>query len=331
MRSTRLGKSGLRVSRLALGTMTFGQWTTEKEAFAIMDKAVEMGINLFDTADIYDGTSAPAGNGVTEEVIGRWFAQGGGRRDYVVLGTKVHGAMVPVLPLDPNCRRGLNARKIIRGCEASLRRLQTDRIDLYQLHHVDRECPAEEWIDAMTTLRRQGKIYYVGSSNFAGWDIATACLTAKSLQSPSLVSEQSVYNLTNRTIELEVLPACRHHGLGLLVWSPLAQGLLAGALSRAARGHTHRTHVTNMMEIKRVQLEAYEQICREFGEHPANVGLAWLLANPVVTAPIIGARTADHLAELCRAVEIDLGTDVLAKLDKIFPGPGGEAPVAYAW
>lgn len=273
MRYTRLGQSGLRVSRLALGTMTFGQWTTEKEAFAIMDKAVEMGINLFDTADIYDGTSAPAGSGLTEEVIGRWFALGGGRRDFVILATKVHGATGSSFSSDPNRLRGLSVRKIIRGCEASLRRLQTDRIDLYQLHHVDRECPADEWIDAMAILRRQGKIYYVGSSNFAGWDIATACLTAKTLQSPCLVSEQSVYNLTNRTIELEVLPAGRHYGLGVLVWSPLAQGLLAGVLKWAAGGHTHRAHVTKMMETKRAQLEPYEQLCRELGENPANVEL----------------------------------------------------------
>ena len=331
MRYTRLGQSGLRVSRLALGTMTFGQWTTEKEAFAIMDKAVEMGINLFDTADIYDGTSAPAGNGLTEEVIGRWFSLGGGRRDYVVLATKVHGAMVPVLPSDPNCRRGLNARKIIRGCEASLRRLQTDRIDLYQLHHVDRECPVHEWLDAMTTLQRQGKIYYVGSSNFAGWDIATACLSAEIRNNPRLICEQSIYNLTNRMVELEVLPACRHFGLGMIPWSPLAQGLLSGAVAKAVSGHRNRPHVEKMLAEKHDQVVSYEQFCRAIGEDPANVALAWLLANPEVTAPVIGPRTPKQLVDSIRAVEMKLTDEMMKQLDLIFPGPNGEAPNAYAW
>ncbi|MSU70651.1 MAG: aldo/keto reductase [Opitutaceae bacterium] len=323
---THLGRAGVRVSRLCLGTMNFGPQTTEADSFAIMDKAVELGLNFFDTANSYGGSISL---GLTESIIGRWFAQGGGRRDYVVLATKVYGQMFDQRP-DPNLDRGLSARKIIQGCEHSLRRLQTDRIDLYQMHHVDRTCPLDEWLDAMETLRQQGKIYYVGSSNFAGWDIATACLTAQHTHRPELVSEQSVYNLANRAVEFEVLPACRHYGVGVIPWSPLAGGLLGGVLAKAATGRRASATIEQKVAQKRSQLEAYEKCCRQLGEQPANVGLAWLLANPAVTAPIIGPRTMDQLTGALRAIELKLGDEVLKNLDAIFPGPG-EAPAAYAW
>lgn len=328
MQHVSLGRSGLKVSRLCLGTMNFGPFTPEAEAFAIMDRAMELGVNFFDTADVY---GRKRGEGVTENILGRWFAQGGGRRDYVVLATKVYGFMDRPERPDPNLERGLSARKIIAGCEASLRRMQTDCIDILQMHHIDRSCPFDEIWTAFETLQRQGKVVYVGSSNFAGWDIATASLTARQRHHVGLVSEQSLYNLTARTIELEVIPACRHFGLGLIPWSPLAGGLLGGVLAKAAAGRRAAEQVQKQIEEKRPQLERYEALCGELGHPPGDVALAWLLAQPAVTAPIIGPRTMDQLTDAVRACEVSLDADALAKLDAVFPGPGGSAPEAYAW
>lgn len=328
MNYTHMGRSGLKVSRLCLGTMNFGPFTSEADSFAIMDEAVEAGINFFDTADVY---GRQQGEGVTEKILGRWLAQGGERRDRVVLATKVFGSMHPKDRPDANLDRGLSARKIIRCCENSLRRLQTDFIDLYQMHHVDRECPWDEIWQAMETLQRQGKILYVGSSNFAGWDIATACQEARRRHHYGLCSEQSVYSLAQRAVELEVVPACRHYGLGLIPWSPLAGGLLGGALKKHESGRRSGAPFTERVERHKAQLEAYEGLCSEIGEEAGTVGLAWLLHNPVVTAPIIGPRTSAQLKGACRAAELRLTKETLAKLDEIWPGPGGEAPQAYAW
>ena len=327
----RLGKHGVLVSNICLGTMNFGWHTNEKDSFAIMDRALELGINFFDTADVY-GRQAD-NTGVTEEIIGRWFAQGGGRREAVVLATKVFNPANQKgdRPEPNHDQRNLSAVKIMRHAEGSLRRLQTDVIDLYQMHHVDRECPWDETWQAFNSLVKQGKVIYVGSSNFAGWDIATACQEASKRGMTGLVSEQSVYNLSNRTVELEVVPACRHYGMGLIPWSPLAGGLLAGALEKAREGRRTREGFDEQVETHRKQLEQYEALCKKIGETPAAVGLAWLLHNPVVTAPIIGPRTVDQLESAVRAAELKLDDETLAKLDEIWPGPGGEAPKAYAW
>jgi aryl-alcohol dehydrogenase-like predicted oxidoreductase len=323
-----LGRTGCKVSPLCLGTMNFGPQTPEPDAYAIMDRALAHGINFWDTADVY---GQQRGLGVTESILGRYFAQGGGRREQVVLATKVYGFMDPEGKPDPNLARGLSARKIIAGCEASLRRLQTSYLDLYQMHHVDRDCPVDELLSAFATLIRQGKIIYVGSSNFAGWDIATFNSAARHQHQLGLVSEQSVYNLSNRTIELEVIPACRHYGLGLIPWSPLGGGLLGGVLQKAATGRRSSEAVQKRVEEKRPQLEAFEALAKGLGESPANVALAWLLHNPVVTAPIIGPRTLAQLNDSIRATEIKLTPETLKRLDTLFPGPGGEAPNAYAW
>ncbi len=323
MQYTHLGRTGLQVSRLCLGTMNFGPQTSEADSFVIMDRALEHGINFFDTANVY---GFHLGAGVTEEIIGRWFAQGGGRRDKVVLATKVYATMGEW----PN-QRGLSAYHIIRACEDSLRRLQTDRIDLYQMHHIERSTPWEEIWQAMETLVQQGKVIYVGSSNFAGWDIATAQAAAKERHFMGLVSEQSVYNLSNRMIELEVIPACRHYGLGLIPYSPLGGGLLGGALQQVTEGRRASERLQQQVERHRSQLEAYEALCREIGEEPATVALAWLLHNPAVTAPIIGPRTVEQLDGTLRALDVSLSDEVLQRLDEIWPGPGGEAPMAYAW
>jgi aryl-alcohol dehydrogenase-like predicted oxidoreductase len=318
-----LGRAGVRVSRLCLGTMNFGPHTEEADSHRIMDRALEHGINFFDTANVYGWRR---GEGVTEQIIGRWFAQGGGRREKVVLATKVYGDMGDW----PNTSR-LSALHIKRACEGSLRRLQTDYIDVYQMHHIDRETPWEEIWEAMEQLRREGKILYVGSSNFAGWHIARAQEQARQRAFMGLVSEQSLYNLMARTVELEVIPACREYGLGLIPWSPLAGGLLGGALRKAEQGRRASADMQRRIQENRAKLEAYEAFCGELGEDPANVALAWLLHNPVVTAPIIGPRTVEQLDGSLRALEIRLGEDALQRLHEIFPGPGKPAPEAYAW
>jgi aryl-alcohol dehydrogenase-like predicted oxidoreductase len=327
MEHVHLGRSGLKVSPLCLGTMNFGPHTTEPDSFAIMDRALELDINFFDTADVYGWKK---GEGATEQILGRWFAQGGGRRERVVLATKVFGDMEHPASPDANLKRGLSARKIIRECEASLRRLQTDWIDLYQMHHVDRECPPDEIWQAMETLVAQGKILYVGSSNFAGWDIATAQQTASHRHFVGLVSEQSVYSLVNRTVELEVLPACRHYGLGVIPWSPLAGGLLGGALGKQAAGRRSGEEFAKTVQEKRAQLEPFEALCKEIGEEPANVGLAWLLHNPAVTAPIIGPRTIEQVDGALRALEIEITKEIRAEIDAIFPALR-PSPEGHAW
>ena len=323
MKYTYLGRTGLKVSRFCLGTMNFGPQTSEEDSHAIMDRALELGINFFDTANVYGWKK---GEGVTEQIIGRWLAQGGGRRGKIVLATKVYNEMGD----GPN-DRGLSAYHIRQACEDSLRRLQTDHIDLYQMHHIQRETPWEEIWQAMEQLVREGKVLYVGSSNFAGWHIARAQGEAKARDFMGLVSEQSLYNLNARSIELEVIPAVREYGLGLIPWSPLGGGLLGGALKKASKGRRSSERIQKAVEEHREQLEAYEALCDELGEAPANVALAWLLQNPAVTAPIIGPRTLEQLDGTLRALEIELSEETLDRLDEIWPGPGGEAPEAYAW
>jgi aryl-alcohol dehydrogenase-like predicted oxidoreductase len=288
-----------------------------------MDKALELGINFFDTANVYGWKT---GEGLTEQIVGRWFAQGGGRRERVAIATKVYGNMGDW----PNQSR-LSALHIRQAVEGSLKRLQTDHLDLYQMHHVDRLTPWEEIWEAMETLVRQVKVIYVGSSNFAGWNIAQANEIARSRHFMGLVSEQSLYNLKDRMIELEVIPACRGYGLGLIPWSPLAGGLLGGVLLKIKEGRRASDRLKREIEEKRSTLETWEAYCKDLGEKPADVALAWLLHNPAVTAPIIGPRTLDQLTGTLRALKIKLDKAARKKLDEIWPGPGGEAPEAYAW
>jgi aryl-alcohol dehydrogenase-like predicted oxidoreductase len=323
MQFTHLGRTGLRVSRICLGTMNFGPETDEPTSFSIMDSALEAGINFFDSANVYGRSK---GRGATEEIVGRWFAQGGGRREKVVLATKLYGDMGDW----PNEGK-LSALNIRRACDASLKRLQTDYIDLYQMHHIDRGTGWDEIWEAMEVLRAQGKILYVGSSNFAGWHIAKAQAAAALRHFMGLVSEQSHYNLLTRQIELEVLPAAEDYGLGVIPWSPLASGLLGGVVRKEREGsRRYGDNVKRTLETKRPQLEAYEDLCAEAGEEPGTVGLAWLLTRPAVTGPIVGPRTAEHLDSAVHAVDVTLDDKVLARLDEIFPGHR-TAPEDYAW
>ncbi len=318
-----LGRTGLLVSRLCLGTMNFGPHASESQSFAVMDKALELGVNFFDTADVYGWKK---GEGVTEQILGKWFAQGGHRREQVILATKVYGEMG-----NAKFDRGLSAVHIRRAAEESLRRLKTDHIDLYQMHHIERTTPWDEIWQAMELLVAQGKVIYVGSSNFAGWDIATANQVASRRHFLGLVSEQSKYSLACRHIELEVLPCCRHYGLGVIPWSPLDGGLLGGVLAGAKEGRRGAEGMQKRIAGIRPQLEKWEGLCKDLGEKPADVALAWLLSNPVITSPIIGPRTMEQLTGAMRALEIKLTDETLQRIDAIWPGPGGEAPKAYAW
>jgi NDP-hexose C3-ketoreductase / dTDP-4-oxo-2-deoxy-alpha-D-pentos-2-ene 2,3-reductase len=337
---THLGRSGVSVSRICLGTMNFGSYTEPADAHTIMNYALEHGVNFFDTANTY---GRPRAEGVTESIIGDWFAAAPGRRDKVVLATKLYGGKGD-WPND----RFLSAVNIRQACEASLRRLQTDHIDLYQMHHVDRQTSWEEIWEALTVLRTQGKVIYFGSSNFAGWHIARAQEAARRHGAFGIVSEQSLYNLAERTVELEVLPACEGYGLGVLPWSPLHGGLLGGILARQAAeqapggaaeapagrssgGRSSHGRAAEIIGNRREQVAAYEAFCAELGMPPAEVALAWLLHQPAVTAPIAGPRTLDQFEHALHAAAVKLDEKALTRLDEIFPGPGGAAPEAYAW
>ncbi|MCE7080558.1 aldo/keto reductase [Streptomyces sp. ST2-7A] len=316
MRYVNLGRTALRVSPICLGTLNLGVRTTREEGLALMDRALEEGVNFFDTANHYGWQ---VHKGFTEELIGEWFARGGGRRERVVLGTKVFHPMTD-LPNDG----GLSARHIIASCEASLRRLRTDCIDLFQMHHIDRTAPWQEVWQAMETLVRQGKIRYVGSSNFAGWHLAAAQGEAGRRNFLGIVSEQCVYNLVTRHAEMELIPAARAHGIGVLAWSPLHGGLLGGALAKLRRG----TAVKSAQGRAQVALEhhtdtiaSYEKFCAELGREPADVAHSWLLSRPGVTAAVIGPRTTDHLTRALTALDDPLDAEVSTHLDELFPPP----------
>ena len=321
---THLGRSGLTVSRLCLGTMNFGTQTSEEDSFAIMDSAHANGINYFDTANRYGGDAV--GPGGTESILGRWFAKGGGRREKTVLATKLYGAMGDW----PN-ENGLSALNIRRALDASLKRLQTDYVDVYQFHHIDRTTPWDEIWQAMETAVAQGKILYAGSSNFAGWHIATAQAEARKRGFVGLVSEQSLYNLLQRTIELEVIPAAVENGLGLIPWSPLNGGLLGGVIRKQNEGKRRlEGRAADDLVANRDAIEAYEALADELGIQPGDLGLAWLLHQPAVTAPIVGPRTSEQLDAALRALDVRLEQSTLDRLDEIFPGHK-TAPEDYAW
>ena len=327
-----MGKANVRVSTICLGTMHFGPKTEEKEAFAIMDRALDMGINFFDTANVYGGS------GRTEEIIGRWLHQGGGRRERVVLATKVYGQMVPGETVPPNEERGISLYKVRRHVEDSLRRLKTDHIDLYQVHHIDRHIsPAEYWT-TFDTLVADGKVLYTGTSNFPGWGLAKYQMAAEQRGSIGIVSEQAQYNLLSRYPELEVIPAAQEFGIGIMVYMPVAGGLLTGKAQFVPGSRTQS--VENEYGIgPRLyeQLAQFSELCREIGESEHVVATAWTLANPGVYSAIVGVRTLAHLDGLDRASELRLSDETLARLNEIFhinsgrPLRSGPAPEAFAW
>ncbi|GHF90774.1 aldo/keto reductase [Streptomyces filamentosus] len=329
MEYTQLGRTGLKVSRLVLGTMNFGPQTDEATSHDIMDAALDAGLNFFDTANVYGWGE---NKGRTEEIIGSWFAKGDGRRDRTVLATKVYGNMGPDGEAWPNHDK-ISALNIRRAVDASLKRLGTDYIDLYQFHHVDRSTPFDEVWQAIDVLIRQGKILYAGSSNFPGYKIAQANEAAARRGMVGLVSEQCLYNLFERRAEMEVIPAAQEYGLGVIPWSPLHGGLLGGVLKKETEGRRRtegRAAETLADPAKRARFQAYEDLLDKHGLAPGEVGLAWLLTRPGVTGPIVGPRTPEQLAGALRALELDLPDELLAELDAIFPGPG-PSPEAFAW
>ncbi len=325
MQYRKFGRTGLSISPIGLGTVNFSWLTNEADSFAILDKALERGVNFIDTSNNYNA-------GQTEALLGRWFAQGG-RREQTVLATKVFSPPMEWGSKDvakrtgswvgPN-ERGLSAKNIRNACEASLKRLQTDHIDVYQMHHVDRGTPWEEIWQAFELLVQQGKVLYVGSSNFAAWHIAQAQELARQRPFMGLVSEQSLYNLARRTVELEVIPACLSYGLAFLPYSPLGGGALGVTPGSNEKGRRSSIQQSD-------KLVAYQQFCASIGHSPADVALAWLARQPGVTAPIIGPRTLAQFDTSCAALDIALDDDAMARLDELFPGPGGAAPEAYAW
>jgi aryl-alcohol dehydrogenase-like predicted oxidoreductase len=343
---TSLGRTGLKVSRICLGTMNFGSKTSEEESHRIMDRALELGINFFDTADRYGGE---AGVGATESIIGRWLERTG-NRDRIVLATKFFG------PMGSGANdEGLSAYHMRQAADASLTRLRTDRIDLYQMHHIDRGLPHpasnkeylggdpanlvypphvkpgapwDEIWQGYDRLIASGKVIYAGSSNFAAWNIAQANERARARNMLGLVSEQSKYSLMTRDIELEVVPVCRDYGVGIIPWSPLAGGALAGDLHGDPTGRRAGREYDRRTTRQRVDLAA---LAGKLGEEPAVVALAWLLHNPAVTAPIVGPRTVAQLESSVRAVDVVLGHRTMERLGRIFRGPANQAPEAYAW
>lgn len=322
MQYAKLGRSGLMVSRLCLGTMNFGAITSEKESFKIMNRALELGIIFFDTANVYGGKK---GEGITEKIIGKWLEENRERRDKIVLATKVYGEMGGGIN-----EKYLSAYHIKKACEDSLKRLKTDHIDLYQMHHIHRETPWDEIWQAMEQLIREGKILYVGSSNFAGWDIATANEEARRRKLLGLISEQSKYNLFNRKIEREMIPACNYYGVGIIPWSPLEGGLLGGVIKTLGEGRRNKDEIINKLKNNREQIEKWENFCDDFGEDPASTALSWLLSQPGITSAIIGPRTLQQLETSLRTLEINFDEESLLKLDVIFP-PAGKSPQYYAW
>jgi aryl-alcohol dehydrogenase-like predicted oxidoreductase len=332
MQYAKLGRSNMSVSKICLGTMHFGGPTPEDEAFRIMDKACEMGINFFDTANVYGGKS---GRGASEEIIGRWFQQGNGRRDQVVLSTKVYGDMTDTGL--PNEARGISSYKVRRHAADSLRRLQTDRIDLYQIHHIDLGISLEEFWTTFERLISDGDVLYMGTSNFPGWGLAKYQMYAWQHGLVGFVSEQAQYNLLNRYPEMEVIPAAREFGIGLIPYMPLAGGLLTGKQKSVEGSRTAQVEGEYGMKVDNQQFEDFNTFCNEVGEAPYVVAIAWTLANPAVSSAIVGVRTVGHLDGLDRAAELQLTSEQMARLNEIFdinkgrPLRGSEAPFAFAW
>jgi len=316
-----LGRSALRVSALCLGTMNFGPRTDEQESFSILDEALAMGINFIDTANQYGGH---LGVGTTETLLGKWLKQEPSRRHRIVLATKVHEPMS-----DDVNDRGLSARHIQMACDASLKRLEVDHIHLYQFHHIDHAAPMEEIWQATDRLIAQGKITYLGSSNFPGWKIAQVGEQARASRRLGLISEQSLYNLIERRAELEVIPAAREYGLGVITWSPLASGLLAGPpVGETGRRQSEAVSMARAARLE--QLSRFEQLCADLGETPSAVALSWTLHQPGIAATIIGPGSREQLVSVSHLPELTLDRGVLERLDAIFP-PCGPAPEAYAW
>jgi aryl-alcohol dehydrogenase-like predicted oxidoreductase len=316
-----LGRTGIRVSPLCLGCMMFGGRTSPGESERIIDRAIDAGINFLDTANVYN-------DGRSEEAVGDALRKNG-HRHHIVLATKVHGNMHKNDRLDPN-QAGNSRRQIIEQCEASLRRLKTDWIDLYQIHRPQPECPIDETLRALDDLVRSGKVRYVGSSTFAAWQVVESLWVSKEYGLNRFVTEQPPYNLLDRQIERELLPALKSYGFGVIPWSPLAGGFLSGKYQRKGAQPEGRfqdgTHMRApaLLNSDRAfdAVEALEGLAREKGYSVSQLAIGWTLQQPVITSPIIGPRTLEQLEDNLKALDVKLGKEDLAHIDRISP-PGG--------
>jgi len=332
MKYTKLGRSNLTVSRICLGTMHFGRIADEAESFKIMDRALELGINFFDTANVYGG---PGMRGRSEEIIGNWFQQRKGSREQVVLATKVYNSMVD--GEIPNEEGGISSYKVRKHCADSLHRLQTDHIDLYQVHHIDRRVSSEEFWGTFEQLVDHGDVLYMGSSNYPGWGLAKFQMQAWQRGFMGFISEQTQYNLLNRIPELEVLPAALDFGIGILAYMPLAGGLLTGKKQAAEGTRTRSVEKEYGLSLGSQQFERYSRLCEEIGESEHIVAIAWTLANPAVSSAIVGVRQVEQFEGIERAAELELSPEEMKQLDDIFninhgrPLQPGPAPEAYSW
>jgi aryl-alcohol dehydrogenase (NADP+) len=315
MEYVRFGSTGLKVSRLCLGTMTYGskQWRPwvldEKESHALIRRALELGINFFDAADMYSV-------GASEQVLGRALKDFGPGRDRVVVATKVF------FPVEKGKNRsGLGRKHILEACDASMKRLGTDFIDLYQIHRWDENTPVEEAMDALGALVRAGKVRYLGASSMAAWQLARALHVADTRGGYRFVSMQNHYNLAYREEEREMIPLCIHEGLGLIPWSPLARGFLTGSRSREDKQPTRRAQNDEFADNLYFRdtdfrvLDALRAVAAERGVPAAQVALAWLLAMPGVDAPIVGATKVAHLQDLVKALELSLSDEEIRALE----------------
>jgi len=322
MEYVRLGYAGVRVARVCLGTMTFGREADEEMSFHIMDRYVELGGNFFDTADAYSA-------GASEEIVGRWLKKRGARHD-IVLATKVHTTMGP----GPN-DGGLSRLHIQQGVEDSLARLQTDVIDLYQIHRWDPEVPVEETLEALSDLVRAGKVRYIGCSNLTAWQLSKFLYTADLFGLTRFISLQPIYNAINRGIEREVLPLCEDAGLGVIPYNPLAGGMLTGKYKRgeqlpsgarlgAFSAYYDRYYTDMSFDV----VEAFVAKAEERGVSPAQLALAWVLADPRVTCPIMGARNLEQLNDTIQGLDIRLTPEERDEIPAVPPGHYvGEDPV----
>ncbi len=334
MQYTKLGRSTMAVSKICLGTMHFGPKASEEESHRILDKAVAMGINFVDTANVY---GADAGRGRSEEIIGGWFARRPGIRDEVVLATKVYHAMGDLGTA--NDAPGFSAHKVRKHLADSLRRLQTDRIDVYQVHHIDERVSAEELWGTFERVVTQGDVLYAGSSNHSGWGLAKRQMEAWQRGFVGFVSEQTQYNLLSRVPEMEVLPAAKAFGIGVIVYMPLAGGLLTGKTQSIDGSRTRQVEEEYGISLgaDNSQFSAFSTLCQEIGEPEHVVATAWVLHHPAVDSAIVGVRTVDQLDGLDRAAELSLDDAVMQRLNEIFDiNKGrrirpGSSPEAHSW
>jgi aryl-alcohol dehydrogenase-like predicted oxidoreductase len=334
MEYTKLGRSNMTVSKICLGTMHFGPKASEEESHAILDRALEMGITFLDTANVYGGD---AGRGRSEEIIGSWFAARPGVRDDVVLATKVYHAMGDLGVAREEA--GFSAYKVRKHLTDSLRRLQTDRVDVYQVHHIDERVSAEELWGTYERVVADGTVLYAGSSNYSGWGLARAQMQAWQRGFVGFVSEQTQYNLLSRVPEMEVLPAAQEFGIGVIVYMPLGGGLLTGKTESFDGSRTRQVEEEYGISLgpENRQFADFSALCREIGEPEHVVATAWVLQHPAVSSAIVGVRTVDQLAGLDRAAALSLDASAMERLDEIFDiNRGrkigrGRSPQAHAW